>query len=172
MQFTLSKCDKCRCFSELQTAVNSNAGAQRGECSHKQLYCSPSIAPSNRSYLWFRVLFWSQARSSPWLCNLYHHTAVGGVQEMWCFGGFMWGCRQPVLLRRIKPVGWKAECSFHQTQTLQTSLLLLLSHSEILAQCLCRILRDHISLLSQPSLLLGSTVLTQQHSLVISHRWY
>lgn len=57
MQFTLSKCDKCRCFSELQTAVNSNAGARWGECSRKQHYCSPRIAPSNRSYLRFRVLF-------------------------------------------------------------------------------------------------------------------
>lgn len=56
----------------------------------------------------------------------------------------MWGCRQPVLLRRIEPVGWKAECSFHQTQTLQTPLLLLLSHSEILAQCLCHILRPDL----------------------------
>lgn len=91
---------------------------------------------------------------------------------MWCFGGSMWGCRQPVLLRRTEPVGWKAECSFHQPQTLQTPPLLLLSHSEILAQCLCHILRDQISVLSQPSQLPGSMVLTKQRSQVISHLWY
>lgn len=84
----------------------------------------------------------------------------------------MWGCRQPVLLRRTEPVGWKAECSFHQPQTLQTPPLLLLSHSEILAQCLCHILRDQISVLSQPSQLPGSMVLTKQRSQVISHLWY
>lgn len=79
--YTLSKCDKCKCFSDLHTAVNSNAGAWREDAHTNGSAVIPQELQATEVIFSLRVVntLGTWPKVSPVLPNICRAVTVRGV---------------------------------------------------------------------------------------------